>query len=72
MKKVEGVHNGLPGCLKTRPLAIFLQIFFGLFSIMAPNKFTIKEGEGSNKKPKLLREHALNCNINSNLTLQIL
>ena len=71
MNKVEIGHNGLPGCVKTRPLAIFLQIFFGLFSLMPPNKFTMKEWAGSIISPKLLRERALSSNINTNLTIQI-
>jgi hypothetical protein len=69
MKKVENVQNGLPGCVKTRPLANFPQIIFGLFSLMPPNKFTMKEGEECIISPKLNRKHALSCNINSDLTL---
>ncbi|UCH96807.1 MAG: hypothetical protein JSV88_08130 [Candidatus Aminicenantes bacterium] len=42
MKKVESILNGLPGFGKTRPLAIFPQIFFGLPSFILAKKFTMK------------------------------
>jgi len=70
MKKVESVLDGSPGWGKTRTLATFPQILFCLLSLMPPNKFTMKEGVRSIISPKLLRERALSCNINTNLTLQ--
>jgi len=45
MKKVESVLNGFLGCGKTRPLAIFPQIFLDLFSLIQPKRFTITRWE---------------------------
>ncbi len=46
MKKVESVLNGFLGWGKTRPLATFPQIRFGLLSLIMPKIFTIMGGEG--------------------------
>ncbi len=50
MKKVESVLDGSPGGGKTRPLATFPQILFGLFSLILPKIFTIK-GEREAQAP---------------------
>jgi hypothetical protein len=46
MKKIESVLNGSLGCGKTRSLATFPQILFGLLYLILPKIFTMKRGEG--------------------------
>ena len=46
MKKVESVLNSPMGCGKTRSLATFPQILFGLLSLILLKIFIMKEGEG--------------------------
>jgi hypothetical protein len=70
MKKVESVLNGLLGCKKTRPLATFPQIFFGLLSLILPKKFTMKRGEDGAKHAKLPLNAALEPYSSTNLTIQ--
>lgn len=69
MKKVESVLNGLQGFAKTKPLATFPQIFFGLPSLILPKKFTMKGGEGVASASHSCVEALFKCLIRKYLTL---
>jgi hypothetical protein len=69
MNKVESVLNGFLGLGKTRALATFPQIFFGLLSLILPKTFTIK-GMGGESASHPHVETVFKRLIRSYLTLQ--
>jgi hypothetical protein len=71
MKKVESVLNGSLGSGKTRSLATFPHIRFGLLSLILPKIFTIKGGEGGASASHPHVEALFKRSVSKNLTLPL-
>ena len=70
MKKVESMHEGLLGCEKAKAFSPVIQKYFFLHSLILPEKFAMKRGEGIVTTPRPPLEALFKRLLYTNLTLQ--